>query len=415
MTAAALLPSNAFVLPLRNSLPAARHGLQHSSSSASLEGSKNKLVGVPQAAGYPLAAAALACTTAAALHRGRAARCATGKDEENVPKDIEAYSDIVCESREVDVFVERIGAWFPGKVIEQDSAQEKESNCINVKYFANSWCEDVFPRDSELIRFKESTRYFLPSQTDSEKVAYSSFSAGGTVILEEGEQPDSRGMRRPARVAILAAKEAGKRAKRAQEEEEKRKELDKQKRIAAGVPPEAFDRKPNIKKILYNPDFDPSIQVGAMAPLGFFDPIGFSNKGDLNGFRNYRAAELKHGRVAMMAALGAVVQHYVKFPGFESVPAGLGALTKEPGNIGFGVLLVVTGILETEVWTQDEVKSPGDFGDPLGLENKFKSEPGDYSFREKELNNGRFAMFAAIGIMSAELATGKDAVAQFGG
>lgn len=250
---------------------------------------------------------------------------------------------------------------------------------------------------------------------DEEKVAYSSFSAGATVRLEEGEQPDSRGFRRPERVKRSALKAAAATMRRLKAEEEREKELDKQERIAAGVPPEAFDRKPNTKRILYNPDFDPSIQVGAMAPLGFFDPIGMSNKGDLNGFRNYRAMELKHGRVAMMAALGAVVQHYVRFPGFESVPAGLGALTKEPGNIGFGVLLVVTGFLETVAWTQDEAKSPGDFGDPLGLGNIFKSEPGDYGYRERELNNGRFAMFAAAGIIFAELATGKDAVEQFGG
>merc|ERR1719229_1508806 len=66
-----------------------------------------------------------------------------------------------------------------------------------------------------------------------------------------------------------------------------------------------------------SPTFDPAVQLGAMAPLGYFDPAGFSKKGDENGFRTLRAAEIKHGRVAMMAAVGAVVQHYVKFPGFE--------------------------------------------------------------------------------------------------
>ena len=33
---------------------------------------------------------------------------------------------------------------------------------------------------------------------------------------------------------------------------------------------------------------------------------------------------------------------------------------------------------------------------------------------EREINNGRFAMFAAIGIIAAELYTGKDAIEQFG-
>merc|ERR1719375_336992 len=78
------------------------------------------------------------------------------------------------------------------------------------------------------------------------------------------------------------------------------------------------------------PPFDPSKQVGAMAPMGFFDPLGFSKVGDQEGFRNLRTADLKHGRVAMMAAVGAVAQHYVKFPGFEKVPAGLAAVTTPP-------------------------------------------------------------------------------------
>merc|ERR1719281_2271938 len=82
------------------------------------------------------------------------------------------------------------------------------------------------------------------------------------------------------------------------------------------------------------PPFDPSKQVGAMAPMGFFDPLGFSKVGDKEGFRNLRSAELKHGRVAMMAAVGAVAQHYVKFPGFEKVPAGLAAVTTPPGTYG---------------------------------------------------------------------------------
>merc|ERR1719375_1616615 len=33
------------------------------------------------------------------------------------------------------------------------------------------------------------------------------------------------------------------------------------------------------------PPFDPSKQVGAMAPMGFFDPLGFSKVGDQEGFR----------------------------------------------------------------------------------------------------------------------------------
>merc|ERR1719277_2594812 len=156
------------------------------------------------------------------------------------------------------------------------------------------------------------------------------------------------------------------------------------------------------------PPFDPAKQIGAMDPLGYFDPAGFSKVGDKEGFANLRVAELKHGRVAMMAALGGVVQHYIKFPGFDSVPAGIGAVTTAPGTYGFAALFVLSGALELAVWTQDPKKEPGNFGDPLGLGMY------DEDMRSKEINNGRFAMFAALGIVSADLLTGKDAIQQFG-
>ncbi|CAJ1413917.1 unnamed protein product [Effrenium voratum] len=154
-----------------------------------------------------------------------------------------------------------------------------------------------------------------------------------------------------------------------------------------------------------SPSFDPSTQIGAMDPLGFFDPAGFCKKGDEAGFRNFRAAEIKHGRVAMMAALGAVAQHYIKFPGFESVPSGLAASITAPGSYGFVALFGLSGILELAAWTESDDKEPGNFGDPLGL-NQYN--------QEREINNGRFAMFAALGIVAAELYTGKDAIEQFG-
>merc|ERR1719442_148689 len=102
--------------------------------------------------------------------------------------------------------------------------------------------------------------------------------------------------------------------------------------------------------------FDPSVQLGAMAPLGYFDPLGFCKKGDEAGFRTLRAAELKHGRVAMMASVGAVVQHFVQLPvpGFDDpkLAKGLGAVLSPPATYGFGVLFVLAGVLELAVWTE---------------------------------------------------------------
>lgn len=155
-------------------------------------------------------------------------------------------------------------------------------------------------------------------------------------------------------------------------------------------------------------DFDPAAQIGVTAPLGFFDPAGFCKRGDENGFRNLRSAEIKHGRVAMMAAVGAVVQHYVKLPGFGSVPSGLAASITVPGNIAFIVLFALSGILELGLWTEKSEREPGNFGDPLGL-NQYTDD-----MRNRELNNGRFAMIAGLGILAGEIFTGKDAVEQLG-
>merc|ERR1712224_672157 len=78
-----------------------------------------------------------------------------------------------------------------------------------------------------------------------------------------------------------------------------------------------------------------------------------------------------------------------------------------PGKEAAIALFLACGALELGVWTDDEEKEPGNFGDPLGL-NQYTPD-----MRAREINNGRFAMFAAIGIISAELLTGKDAIEQF--
>jgi len=155
------------------------------------------------------------------------------------------------------------------------------------------------------------------------------------------------------------------------------------------------------------PPFQPAGQVGAMAPIGFFDPLGFTSVGDEAGFRKLRASELKHGRVAMMASIGLVGQHFLKFPGFEKTPAGLGALGTGEGVFGFVGIFAVSAFLEL-AWREDPSKEPGNFGDPFGVK-MYNQE-----MREKEISNGRMAMISVLGIFAAELATGKDAIQQFG-
>lgn len=166
------------------------------------------------------------------------------------------------------------------------------------------------------------------------------------------------------------------------------------------------------------PPFDPTIQVGVTEPLGYFDPLGFAKKGDRKGFWKLREAEIKHGRVAMMASVGLIMQHYVHltYPVYKvnikTAPYSLGAWGYFYGPWGlwcFLGIVFVTGVLELAVWIANPKKDePGNYGDPLGL-NLYTED-----MRNKELNNGRFAMFAVMGIFAAEIVTGLDAVEQLG-
>jgi len=161
------------------------------------------------------------------------------------------------------------------------------------------------------------------------------------------------------------------------------------------------------------PPFDPAKALGVTAPLGYFDPLGFCKVGDYAGFHGLRSAELKHGRVAMMAAVGTVFAHYVKFPGFEKVPAGLAALKDPAAVVGFFLIFPLAGFIEIVYWKDDLGKEPGNFGDPAGWA-RWAGVTYDDELRNKELNNGRMAMFSILGIILAELVTGKDGVQQFG-
>jgi len=164
------------------------------------------------------------------------------------------------------------------------------------------------------------------------------------------------------------------------------------------------------------PPFDPSKAIGVTAPLGYFDPLGFCKVGDYATFHKLRSAELKHGRVAMLAAAGTVFAHYVKFPGFEKVPAGLGALSDPAAVVGFFIIFPLAGFIEIIYWKDDINKEPGNFGDPANWAGTGLGGAGSYSddMRNRELNNGRMAMFSIMGIIVAELVTGKDGVQQFG-
>lgn len=48
-------------------------------------------------------------------------------------------------------------------------------------------------------------------------------------------------------------------------------------------------------------------ELGVQAPVGFWDPVGFTADGDVATFKRRRSVELKHGRISMMATMGFLI------------------------------------------------------------------------------------------------------------
>ena len=76
-------------------------------------------------------------------------------------------------------------------------------------------------------------------------------------------------------------------------------------------------------------------EIGAQAPLGFWDPLGLLADADAARFARLRAVETKHGRIAQLAILGHLVTTAgyrlpaELTPGYDlsKVKTGLAALT----------------------------------------------------------------------------------------
>jgi hypothetical protein len=125
----------------------------------------------------------------------------------------------------------------------------------------------------------------------------------------------------------------------------------------------------------------------------------------------YRCAELKHARVAMLAALGQISQYYFQLPDavFNKGDKPFEALQQVYAERPLAFAQIVLAIFAVEALGQfNQVKpgqAPGDLGfDPLGL------KPDDPETWEKvqlrELKNGRLAMLAIAGMLYTEYLTG---------
>merc|ERR1719329_126723 len=170
--------------------------------------------------------------------------------------------------------------------------------------------------------------------------------------------------------------------------------------------------------------------VGDLAPTGFFDPLGLASGKDEYTLKKYRDAELKHGRVCMLASVGLLTQELLKNPvGFDG-PAirHLDLLDDKFPEFGELFILlcafleawVITNKYEPRSETRDLKRAArlrddvdaGDYGwDPLEW---YPSDPEEQAIiKTKELQNGRLAMLGFAGIVAQELVDGKEILCHF--
>merc|ERR1719473_1692274 len=83
--------------------------------------------------------------------------------------------------------------------------------------------------------------------------------------------------------------------------------------------------KEKLSKVLDDVKYKEGLLAGVSAPMDYFDPLGFSTTTTAGKLLFYREVELKHGRVAMLAALGIIVgeNFHPLFGGDIDVPAYL--------------------------------------------------------------------------------------------
>lgn len=175
---------------------------------------------------------------------------------------------------------------------------------------------------------------------------------------------------------------------------------------------------------------NPTGIVGDIAPTGYFDPLGLANGKDPAVLKQWREAELKHGRICMLAAVGLLTQEILKNPIGIDGPATF-HLTEideefpEFGEVWILLCAFIEGWSIKNKWEPySETKNlkrwgrlradvePGDLNwDPLGW---YPADPAEQAIiKTKELQNGRLAMLGVAGIVVQELLDGKEILCHF--
>jgi light-harvesting complex I chlorophyll a/b binding protein 1 len=134
----------------------------------------------------------------------------------------------------------------------------------------------------------------------------------------------------------------------------------------------------------------------------------------VENFRHYRGVEVKHGRIAMAATLGMLVQQTTRFEGslspsanldFKDVPNGLAALNVVP-LAGWVQMAVLIGVHEIFVKERTN-RAPGDFGTGyfgVALDDQSATQLRALNV---EVSNGRLAMLGILGMFASEVIHGE--------
>lgn len=147
-----------------------------------------------------------------------------------------------------------------------------------------------------------------------------------------------------------------------------------------------------------------------------FDPFGFAGE-DKASLIYMREAEIKHARLAMLAAVGWPLAELwdKKIASFLGMQPALTATGESPSLLNGGLdkiepeywvmVVAIAALFENESKQTAEIKGkkyiPGDCGfDPLNLFPEDKA--GQFEMQTKEIKHGRIAMMAILGYVVQE-------------
>ena len=150
--------------------------------------------------------------------------------------------------------------------------------------------------------------------------------------------------------------------------------------------------------------------IGITKPLGYFDPLGFSNSKPENELVKLHESELKHGRWGMISC--------VAIPATEIITHKQAIhVLDDAGIIPLSVFITLVTAAEFRSillgWENPFINSsnyfvmkndyqPGNLG--LNLPQNFLNKDADFMLNA-EVNHGRLAMIGSLGMITQELIT----------